>query len=81
MLLQALQEPPPDGGKWNGRKVADWMSELLERPIHRQRGWDYLKAMEYRRRVPRPHNPDADANFIGGLLCLLLNMGKHPYLI
>ena len=60
MLLQALQKPPPDGGKWNGRKVADWMSELLERPIHRQRGWDYLKAMEYRRRVPRPHNPDAD---------------------
>lgn len=60
MLLQALQEPPPDGGKWNGRKVADWMSALLERPIHRQRGWDYLKAMEFRLRVPRPHNPDAD---------------------
>lgn len=60
LLIQALQEPPPDGGKWNGRKVADWMSELLDRPIHRQRGWEYLKAMEYRLRVPRPHNPDAD---------------------
>ncbi len=60
LLLQALQEPPPDGGKWNGRKVAEWMSELLGRPIHRQRGWEYLKAMEYRLRVPRPHNPDAD---------------------
>lgn len=28
-LWQALQGPAPDGGLWNGRKVADWMSELL----------------------------------------------------
>lgn len=28
-LWQALQSPPLDGGLWNGRKVADWMSELL----------------------------------------------------
>ena len=61
LLLQVLQSPPPDGGLWNGRKVAEWMSQLLERPISRQRGWEYLKAMEYRLRVPRPHNPDADA--------------------
>ena len=27
-LWQFLQQPPPDGGLWNGRKVADWMSEL-----------------------------------------------------
>lgn len=60
LLLQVLQSPPPDGGQWNGRKVADWMSQLLERPLNRQRGWEYLKAMEYRLRVPRPHNPDAD---------------------
>ena len=30
-LWQRLQTPPPDGGLWNSRKVADWMSELLER--------------------------------------------------
>ncbi|MDJ0745173.1 MAG: hypothetical protein QNJ32_17690 [Xenococcaceae cyanobacterium MO_167.B27] len=28
-LWQRLQTPPPDGGLWNSRKVADWMSELL----------------------------------------------------
>ena len=28
-LWQALQGDAPDGGLWNGRKVADWMSELL----------------------------------------------------
>ena len=38
LLLQVLQSPPPDGGQWNGRKVADWMGQLLERPINRQRG-------------------------------------------
>ena len=26
-LWQVLQSPPGDGGLWNGRKVADWMSE------------------------------------------------------
>ena len=29
-LLEALQGPSPDGGLWNGRKVADYLSELLE---------------------------------------------------
>ena len=27
-LWQVLQQPPLDSGLWNGRKVADWMSEL-----------------------------------------------------
>jgi hypothetical protein len=27
-LWQVLEQPPLDGGLWNGRKVADWMSEL-----------------------------------------------------
>ena len=59
-LLQALQQPAPDGGLWNGRKVADLMSDLLERPVLPQSGWEYLKAMEYRLRVPRPSNQQAD---------------------
>lgn len=59
-LLQTIQGPAPDGGLWNGRKVADWMSELLERPIAPQRGWEYLKAMEYSLKIPRPENKQAD---------------------
>ncbi len=59
-LLQVIEGPAPDGGLWNGRKVADWMSELLERPITPQRGWEYLKAMEYSLRIPRPKNKQAD---------------------
>ena len=55
-LLQVLQNPPADGGLWNSRKVADWMSDLLDRPVSIQRGWDYLRALEMRLRVPRPEH-------------------------
>lgn len=59
-LWQALQEEPTDGDLWDGPKVAQWMSQLLERPIHPQRGWEYLKAMEMRRRRPRPEHVESD---------------------
>lgn len=56
LLWQALQEPPADGGLWTGVKVANWMSELLGREIAPQRGWEYLKGLEYVRRRPRPEH-------------------------
>jgi transposase len=59
-LWLVLQQPPPDGGLWNGRKVADWMSEILGRKVARQRGWEYLKSMRFRLRVPRPEHEQAD---------------------
>ena len=36
------------------------MSEQLEKPIHLQRGWEYRRAMEMRRRRPRPAHEQAD---------------------
>ena len=51
-LWQRLQTPPPDGGLWNSRKVADWMSELLERRVSKQRGWEYLRGYELRLKQP-----------------------------
>jgi transposase len=60
LLLQALRGPAPDGGLWNGRKVADYLSELLGVSISRQQGWEYLKQMELRLRVPRPQHQDSD---------------------
>jgi transposase len=59
-LWQALQSPPTVGGLWNGQKVANWMSELLGHSVSRQRGWEYLKAMRLRLRVPRPSHQEAD---------------------
>jgi len=59
-LWQALQEKASDGGLWNGRKVADWMSELLGRTVSPQRGWEYLRGMRYRLLKPRPEHESAD---------------------
>jgi transposase len=42
-LRKALQQPPPDGAAWTGPKVAQWMSTVLGKPVHRQRGWEYLQ--------------------------------------
>jgi transposase len=56
LLWQALQEPPEDGGLWSGPKVARWMSELLGHRVSPQRGWEYLKGLEFRLRRPRPHH-------------------------
>jgi transposase len=60
LLWQALQEPPPDGGLWSGPKVAAWMSELLGVAIAPQRGWEYLRSLEYVRRRPRSAHVESE---------------------
>ncbi|ELR97425.1 hypothetical protein GLO73106DRAFT_00012350 [Gloeocapsa sp. PCC 73106] len=59
-LWQALQNKAPDGGLWNGRKVADWLSEVTCTKISRQRGWEFLREMTFRLRVPRPAHTLSD---------------------
>ena len=59
-LWQRLQTPPADGGLWNSRKVAEWMSELLERRVSKQRGWEYLRGYELRLKQPRPAHIQSD---------------------
>ncbi|MGH2415121.1 MAG: IS630 family transposase [Microcystaceae cyanobacterium] len=59
-LWQALKGMSPDGGLWNGRKVAEYLSELIGQEISRQQGWEYLKQMRLRLRVPRPAHQEAD---------------------
>jgi len=56
---RALKGAAPDGGSWSGPKAARWISEYIGRPVHPQRGWEYLKrcghpigrAGRHRRRV------------------------------
>ncbi|MGD1716465.1 winged helix-turn-helix domain-containing protein [Hydrocoleum sp. CS-953] len=62
-LEMALQERAPDGGLWNGRKVGDWLTELIDHRVDsygvlrkRRRGWEYLRSMKYRLRIPRPQH-------------------------
>jgi transposase len=59
-LLEALRSPAPDGGLWNGRKVADYLRESFGISVSRQQGWVYLKQMEFRLRVPRTEHQEAD---------------------
>src|SRR5450830_691104 len=55
-----LREPPPDGGVWSSRKVADFMAaELGLEKLAPQRGWEALKAIGWSIQSPRPKNPKA----------------------
>lgn len=60
-LWQVLPNPPADGGLWSGPKVAQWMSELLGSAIAPQRGWEYLRSLEYVRRRPSPAHSESDS--------------------
>ncbi len=59
-LQQALDEPPADGGLWTGPKVASWIESQTGRKVHPQRGWEYLKRLNYSKRVLRPRHAKAD---------------------
>jgi hypothetical protein len=59
-LWQALNSLAEDGGLWNGRAFADWVAQLKGKPIHRQRGWEYLPQMNFRQLVPRVQHDEAD---------------------
>ena len=57
-LRNRLREPPPDGGLWSSRKVANWMAgELGLTSVAPQRGWEALKAIGWSIQKPRPKNP------------------------
>src|SRR4051794_30138846 len=58
-LRAALAEPPADGGRWTGPKVASWMGARLGRRIWAQRGWDYLRKLGHSLQTPRPRNVKA----------------------
>ena len=45
-LKQALQEAPPDGGRWTGPKVAQWIAAKTGKQVWAQRGWDYLQRLK-----------------------------------
>ena len=38
-LLEVLRGSAPDGGPWNGPKVARWIAERVGRRVSPQRGW------------------------------------------
>lgn len=59
-LRAALGGPAPDGGLWTGRQVAAWMGQALGRPIHPQRGWEWLRRLGFTPQRPRRRETRAD---------------------
>ena len=60
-LRQALKSRPADGGIWTGPKVADWIAQETGREkVWPQRGWDYLKRLNYSPQRPRPKHKKGD---------------------
>lgn len=60
-LIKALGKPPKDKGLWTGVKVALWMKEKTGRQmIYPQRGWKYLKDLDFALKVPRPTHKKAN---------------------
>lgn len=51
----------PDGGLWNGPKVARWIEQTTGREhVHDQRGWEWLVRLGFSAQTPRPHHDKAD---------------------
>jgi len=60
-LRDQLKNPPEDGGVWTGPKVARWIEKVTgQTKVWNQRGWDYLKKLNYSWQRPRPHHTKAD---------------------
>jgi transposase len=59
-LRAALALPHPDGGVWNGPRVARWIAQATGRQkIHRQFGWAVLRRLGLPPQVPRPRHRQA----------------------
>lgn len=59
-LYAALAAPPEDGGVWSGKKVAAWMGRRTDKPVHVQRGCEYLERLGFSLQRPRPQHVQAD---------------------
>ena len=59
-LRAALALPHPDGGLWNGARVARWIAQTTGRAqIYRQFGWAVLRRLGLTPQVPRPRHRQA----------------------
>src|SRR3954451_21130448 len=59
-LDHALDDPPPDGGLWTGRLVAQWICGLIGRLVSPRRGLEYLRSLGFTRQVARARHAQGD---------------------
>jgi transposase len=58
-LFAALQAEPPDGGIWTGPKVAAFARARFGVAVCGHTGWEWLRGLGFRLKVPRPRHPRA----------------------
>jgi transposase len=58
-LFAALQSEPPDGGLWTGPKVAAFALARFGVKVSGHTGWEWLRGLGFRLKVPRPRHPRA----------------------
>jgi transposase len=59
-LRAALAQPHPDGGAWNGARLARWIAQVSGRQqIYRQFGWAVLRRLGLTPQLPRPRHRQA----------------------
>src|SRR5262245_30453374 len=58
-LFAALQAEPPDGGLWTGPKVATFARDRFGVAVCGHTGWEWLRRLGFRLKVPRPRHPRA----------------------
>jgi transposase len=49
----------PDGGLWNGPKLARRIAALTGQPMHKATGWEWLRKLGFTPQRPRPRNTQA----------------------
>jgi len=59
-LGAAVAGSHPEGDRWCGRTVAQWLAARLGRRVSRQLGWRYLRRLGARWLKPRPRHVQAD---------------------
>jgi transposase len=59
-LSIALDRPSPDGGRWTGPKVAQWISAHARRSVTKDTGRIYLRRLTFCPQLPRPQHAEAD---------------------
>jgi Winged helix-turn helix len=59
-LGAAVSGPHPEGDRWCGRTVAQWLAGRLGRRVGRQLGWRYLRRLGAHWLQPRPRHVQAD---------------------
>lgn len=58
-LYAAVQAEPPDGGLWTGPKVAAFAKARFGVAVRNHTGWEWLRRLGFRLKVPRPRHPRA----------------------